>query len=226
MPTLISRPLVACTTNEDKFSDRVEAAANEIGSDYWSSENLDLTLQQCDNRLSCVVVDFENAAACKNKPHNQRLTRVSRSLIAVVPAGDVWAAFCAADMGAVTVIEKSNLSNELVVNLKTALASETRIKEFRTGPKRFSDPVFAKLTAREKAILSLLMDGEPNKRVAAILDVGLRTVEAERAQIIKKLNVGSFVELIKLVACIENDVLETRKNIFGSIFPRERSFPI
>lgn len=225
MTTLISKPLVACTTNENIFCDRVHAAANEIGTDFWSSENLELTLQQCNNRLSCVVVDYENAVGV-NSPLNAKRKRSAGSLIVVVPSGDVRAAFRAASVGAVTVIEKSNLSAELVVNLRTALASETQMEEFITGPKRFSDPLFDDLTKREKSILSLLMDGEPNKRVASILDVGLRTVEAERAQVIKKLKVGSFVELIRLVSCVENDVHETRKTIFGSIFPRDPSLHI
>lgn len=219
MTTLSLKPLIGCTTNEDVFCNRVEAAANEIGTDFWSSENLDLTLQHCDNRLSCIVVDYENAVGLNKLPSSRR-QRADRSLIVVVPAGDVRAAFRAANVGAVAVIEKSNLSRELVVNLKTALASETRMEELTKGPKRFSDPLFDELTTREKSILSLLMDGEPNKRVAAILDVGLRTVEAERAQVIRKLKVGSFVELIKLVSCTESDVLGTRKAIFGRMFPR------
>lgn len=221
---LSSKPLIACTTNEHIFCDRVEAAANEIGTDFWSSDNLDLTLDRCDNRLSCVVVDYENAFDL-HEPSNLKRNRES-TMIVVVPQGDVRAAFRAASVGAVNVIEKSNLSDELVINLKTALASESKMEEFRSGARRFSDPLFAILSSRERAILSLLMEGEPNKRVASILDVGLRTVEAERAQVIKKLKVGSFVELIKLVSCIENDVVETRKSIFGSILPLhpERQF--
>jgi FixJ family two-component response regulator len=80
--------------------------------------------------------------------------------------------------------------------------------------------MFDLLTAREKAILGLLMEGEPNKRVASILDVSLRTVEGERAQVMKKLKVSSFVELIKTVSLVQNDFHGARKNIFGSILPR------
>jgi FixJ family two-component response regulator len=213
------KPLIACTTKEHLFSDRIKAAANEIGTDFWASEDLGLTFEECRNRrLSCVVVDYDNVAR-ENRFYDGR-QRDRQSLIVVIPKGDIRAAFRAANVGAVNVIEKPLVPDELVVNLRTALASETRLQEFIESKKRFRHDMFECLTQREKAILALLMEGEPNKRVAAILDVGLRTVEGERAQVMKKLKVPSFVELIKTVSLIENDFLEARRTIFGSILPR------
>ena len=222
MPTLILKPLIACTTSEDHFSERVESAAHEIGTDFCSSDNLDTVLQQCNNRISCVVIDYKNSVGL-DRPLMFNRKRNNRPMIFVVSPGDVRAAFNAASAGAVNVIERPNLSNELIVNLRTALASESRLEEYRQGEHRFTDKLFNELTAREKSILGLLLDGEPNKRVASILDVGLRTVEAERAQVIKKMKASSFVELIRLVSSIENDIVETRKSIFGSIFPHAPS---
>ena len=219
MTTLFTKPLIACTTNEQFFSTHVEAAANEIGSDFCASENLDSAFLQCNNRLSCVVIDYENCFGSAPQIATKR-QREERPMIFVIPEGDVHAAFQAANIGAVNIIEKSNLDRDLIINLRTALASESRMTEARRGENRFTNPSFDILSQREKAILGLLLDGEPNKRVAAILDVGLRTVEAERAQVIKKMKSNSFVELIRMVSCIENDLTETRKNIFGSILPR------
>lgn len=216
-PTL--KPLIACTTRENLFCDRIQAAAQEIGTDFWASDDLGLTFQKCKERsLSCVVVDFENVLG-ENRIGTSGRIPDEQSLIVVVPHGDVRAAFQAANVGAVNVIEKPMVPDELIVNLRTALASETRLKEHLVSTYRFSDPMFEPLSAREKSILGLLMEGEPNKRVAAILDVSLRTVEGERAQIMKKLKVASFVELIKTVSRVQNDFHGTRKGIFGSILP-------
>jgi len=219
MPTLIIKPLVACTTNEPLFSTRVEAAANEIGSDFCATENLNSAFQKCNDRLSCVVIDYKNCIGPVST-WTTRQQRESRPMIVVIPQGDVRAAFQAASIGAVNVIENSRINQDLVVNLRTALASETKMIDATHCEHRFTDSQFDNLSHREKAILGLLMDGEPNKRVAAILDIGLRTVEAERTQVIKKMKVNSFVDLIKLVSCIENNRMETRKNIFCSILPR------
>ena len=174
------RPLIACTTRENVFCDRIQAAAREIGTDFWSSDDLGLTFQKCRERgLSCVVVDYENVFDVEGQRWSSRFP-AEQSLIMVVPQGDVRAAFQAANVGAVNVIEKPFVSDELIINLRTALASESRLKDYLASNQRFSDPMFAPLSSREKAILGLLMEGEPNKRVAAILDVSLRTVEGER----------------------------------------------
>lgn len=214
-----SRPLIACITKQGGFADLTKSATVEIGGEFWCSEDPHSTFRECKkHHLSCVVVDFDSEilnefAVIRN--------RGERPIIAVVPHGNVHAAFRAAGLGAVNVIEKPLHVDELVVNLRTALASETRMGELLKSDQRFSGELFDYLTKREKAILGLLMDGEPNKRVAAILDVGLRTVEGERAQVMKKLQVASFVQLIKLVSRSENDVSETRKSIFGRILPQE-----
>ena len=214
------KSLIACATNEHIFCDRIEAAAKQIGSDFCCSDDLERTIDQCRGRgLSCVVVDYENILAGQPQRNLGRLPG-DQSFIVVVPQGDVRAAFQSANVGAVNVIEKPLMSDELIVNLRTALASESRLREHIVSGSRFSDPMFDLLTAREKAILGLLMEGEPNKRVASILDVSLRTVEGERAQVMKKLKVSSFVELIKTVSLVQNDFHGARKNIFGSILPR------
>ncbi len=215
-----SKPLIACTTKESLFCERIQAAARKIGTDFWASDDLVRTFEQCRGHgLACIVVDYENILG--GLPRN-RIKRLPdhQALIVVVPHGDVRAAFQAANVGAVNVIEKPLLTDELIVNLRTALASESRLKDYITSNYRFSDPMFDSLSDREKAILGLLMEGEPNKRVAAILDVSLRTVEGERAQVMKKLKVASFVELIKTVSLVQNDFNRARKDIFGSILPR------
>ena len=57
------------------------------------------------------------------------------------------------------------------------------------------DPCAA-LTARELEILKLLAEGKTDKQVAAALDVSVRTVEAHRASLMRKLNLRSLSDLI------------------------------
>jgi len=54
----------------------------------------------------------------------------------------------------------------------------------------------ATLTSRELQILKLLADGKTNKQLAAALDVSVRTVEAHRASVMKKLDLRSLSDLI------------------------------
>lgn len=53
------------------------------------------------------------------------------------------------------------------------------------------------LTVREAEIVQLLAEGHSNKEVAAILNISSRTVENHRAQIMQRLGLRSFSELIR-----------------------------
>lgn len=52
------------------------------------------------------------------------------------------------------------------------------------------------LTDREREVLHLLAEGRSNKEVAALLDVGVSTVETHRANLMQKLNLHSTAEIV------------------------------
>jgi DNA-binding NarL/FixJ family response regulator len=52
------------------------------------------------------------------------------------------------------------------------------------------------LTGRETEVLQLLAEGRSNKEVAALLEVGLSTVETHRANLMQKLNLHSTAEIV------------------------------
>jgi DNA-binding NarL/FixJ family response regulator len=64
----------------------------------------------------------------------------------------------------------------------------------------------AKLTAREREVLQLLAEGRSNKEVAHALDIGVKTAEAHRANLMKKLGVHSMSELVRFA--IRNKIVE------------------
>ena len=53
-----------------------------------------------------------------------------------------------------------------------------------------------RLTPREREIVQLLTQGKSNKEVASALNISVKTVEAHRANIMHKLNLPSFAELV------------------------------
>lgn len=52
------------------------------------------------------------------------------------------------------------------------------------------------LTDREKEVLQLLAEGRTNKEVAALLEVGLSTVETHRGNLMQKLGLHSTAEIV------------------------------
>ena len=62
------------------------------------------------------------------------------------------------------------------------------------------------LTAREREVLQLLAEGQSNKEVAASLGIGVKTAEAHRANLIRKLGVRSLPDLVRYA--IRNHIVE------------------
>jgi two-component system, LuxR family, response regulator FixJ len=58
------------------------------------------------------------------------------------------------------------------------------------------------LSPRERQVLDLVTDGEPNKRIAFLLGLSEKTVEAHRAKVMEKTRAGSLAELIRMVTVV------------------------
>ncbi|MEL7497694.1 MAG: LuxR C-terminal-related transcriptional regulator [Planctomycetota bacterium] len=211
------KPLVAVATSETSFSKRIELASEQVGSDFYCSFQLQNSVDQCHQRATaCVVVDNLIAAEHSEGLQTWRMA-ADHVLLFAIPRGDVDAAFRAAALGAVAVVEKEATVDSLALRLSTAFESEGRLKRLEQVNQPFVGKIYSDLSDREKKILFHLVGGEPNKRVAALLDIGLRTVEAGRAQVMKKLGVCSFAELIRLVANNESDPVKRRQAEFDSL---------
>jgi len=63
--------------------------------------------------------------------------------------------------------------------------------------KKINDPLYNSLTPREQEVLRLLAEGYSNKEIAEILCISPKTVENHRTNIMKKLNLHSFIDLVK-----------------------------
>lgn len=70
---------------------------------------------------------------------------------------------------------------------------EDAIRHRRPEP---SSP-FDLLTVREREVLQLIVEGRPTRRIAAMLNVSIKTVEARRTALMRKLDLHSIAELTK-----------------------------
>jgi len=66
----------------------------------------------------------------------------------------------------------------------------------RTLQQRGLTDTYLLLTDREKEVLHLLAEGRSNKEVAALLDLGLSTVETHRGNLMQKLNLHNTAEIV------------------------------
>ena len=56
------------------------------------------------------------------------------------------------------------------------------------------------LTPRERQVAEMLFQGFANKNMARQLGISTKTVEAHRAQLMRKMQADSFAELVRLLA--------------------------
>ena len=110
--------------------------------------------------------------------------------------GDVPMAVEALKLGAFDFVEKPFNDNSLVDRLIGALAeSRRRIEQARETARRAEG--LASLTAREREVLDLIVEGLYNKVIADRLGIAMRTVEVYRARVFEKMGVKSAVELAR-----------------------------
>jgi len=63
-----------------------------------------------------------------------------------------------------------------------------------------------RLSPREREIVQLLAEGKSNKDVAAALGISVRTAEAHRASVLRKLGIDSIADLVRYA--IRNGIIE------------------
>ena len=121
---------------------------------------------------------------------------INEPVIVVTGHGDVPAAVRALKLGAIDFIEKPCNDNLLIQKINHAIELDIGNREQR----RHSDSIarsYNSLTQRERDVLQLLTAGRSNKEVARNLELSPKTVERHRANIMRKLDVGSFAELVR-----------------------------
>ncbi len=88
----------------------------------------------------------------------------------------------------------------LVMANKTYLSpgvAEIVVKDYVFRIPGLAQTAFSLLTAREREVLKLVAEGNSNKQIAGIMQIGVKTVEGHRQKIMQKLETRSVAELTK-----------------------------
>jgi len=94
-------------------------------------------------------------------------------------------------------LEKPVQYDELVVNIERALEL-ARNSAALSSLREAAAKRIASLTSRERQVVEMVVEGNPNKQMAYVLGISQRTVETHRATAMKKIRARSLSELIHL----------------------------
>jgi two-component system, LuxR family, response regulator FixJ len=119
------------------------------------------------------------------------------AVVMITGHGDIPMAVAALKAGALDFVTKPFDPALLLESVREALqrVDESRRQRARTEEVKGR---LKTLTSRELAVLALLVQGDPNKVIAAKLGISVRTTEHHRARIMEKMAVRTLSQLIKV----------------------------
>jgi FixJ family two-component response regulator len=133
-------------------------------------------------------------------------------VIFITAFADVPMAVRALKSGAVEFVEKPFNRQSLLEKVQRAIKDDVD-RRCRLADREAIRARFLRLTDKEREVLGMIKDGWPNKTMATALSISARAVEMRRASLMKKLEVRSVAELMRLT--IEHEVgSEVRKEGF------------
>jgi two-component system response regulator FixJ len=106
-------------------------------------------------------------------------------------------AVSALKLGSLDFVEKPFATADMVAAIRRGLETDRALRQ-RTRHQVDLRARFAGLTPREYEVMQLVVDGLPNKAIAARLGVSPKTVEVHRAHVMQKTAADSLAELVKL----------------------------
>jgi FixJ family two-component response regulator len=123
-------------------------------------------------------------------------------IIFITGHGDIPTSVRAMKAGAVEFLTKPFAEGVLLTALQQAiershmaLAHQAELQELQAR--------YASLTAREREIMALVVSGRLNKQIAVELGISEITVKAHRGQVMRKMDVASLADLVRLAARLD-----------------------
>jgi FixJ family two-component response regulator len=150
------------------------------------------------SRPACLVLDVRLPVR-SGLEFQQDLIREAVNLPIVFISGhaDVPVSVRAMKAGAIEFLTKPVRPQELLDAIQLAIAKDRSQRECDRVIAETQER-FAVLTARERDVMLRVVLGHPNKRIAAELGISEGTVKLHRGQVMRKMQVESLVELVRM----------------------------
>lgn len=175
----------------------------------WLIESVDLQVETYASALEfldrydsekpgCLVLDVRmpgmSGLELQEKLHEMG---IEIPVILVSGYADVPMAVRAMKNGAIYFLEKP-VSDQILLDLiQQAISQDARQREERKARERVNDRV-GSLTPREREVMQFVIAGKTSRQIGSQLGVTQKTVEAHRANIMKKMGVHSVPELVHM----------------------------
>jgi two-component system, LuxR family, response regulator FixJ len=165
---------------------------------YASSEEF---LEAYDpERPGCLVLDVRLRAGASGLDLQDELRRRGSVLpiIVLTGHGNVPTSVRALKAGAMDFLQKPVPPPLLLEKIRAAIEIDRHARDAAMGHGDVRARI-ARLTPRERQVMALLVKGETSKEIAYALHLSVRTVEAHRRTVLRKMKVTSAAQLVRAV---------------------------
>jgi FixJ family two-component response regulator len=149
---------------------------------------------------SCLILDL-SLPGLNGLELQKRIAGELRDMpiIFITGHGDIPMTVQAMKAGALEFLTKP-FSDEVLLNAVHHAIERSKILLDRENETRALKARYARLTARERDVLALVVAGLPNKRVGGELGISEITVKAHRGSMMRKMEVDSLAELVSIAS--------------------------
>lgn len=199
MSTLL--PVIHLVDDDDAVRHGLSLLLSTVGMRVLSHANIDAFMRNFDqDRPGAIVLDVRMPGASGMALLDQLAAlRATQPVIILTGHGTVDLCRRAFKAGATEFLEKP-VDDEVLIDALQRALSEHLLDRSRIEAERTARERLARLSARERDVLELLVAGMTNREIGHALDVSPRTVEVHRAHLIEKLEVDTLAHLIRQYA--------------------------
>lgn len=196
--------IVHVVDDDRAVRDSLSFLMKSVGFESMAYDSAEAFLAKADlNRPGCLIVDIRMQGMSGLELQQLLNERSSKLPVIIITGhGDVPMAVQAMKAGAVDFLEKPYDNQLLIARIRQCLQqiSKEQDKENRVAKEKSR---LAQLTPRELEVMKLLVAGKHNKAIADDLDISVRTAEAHRAKVMKKLHADSLSDIVRIALLMQ-----------------------
>jgi len=198
-------PKVFIVDDEEAIRDSLCMLMKSVGFKHEAYHNAQQFLDNYDvENPGCLLLDIR-MPGISGLELQTKMKEMSLDLpiIFITGHGDVTMAVEAMKKGAVDFFQKPFRDQELLDRIDQ-IFEKTQCKQHERVEHQQALSRLETLTTREHEVMTLVIAGSGNKKIAAELGISQRTVEIHRAHVMQKMHAHSVAQLVKMCFILEH----------------------